>query len=604
MRTLSDKTLALLDRLDARNDLWQRLFGKYDDGSNKLEQIAGAGEPAAIPHIIPLIFVGRPELATAAAKAVQSLVEIVSPAELLWLDELMRRFPPVSLCHYPGDIAWKWEELLPEKIDYLLSFGSSSLSIIGLASFHRSGYVREAAVKKLAGFTNGTELSFLLIRLYDWVVNVREAAREALERRLIPEYAPEMVGNLALISRLQMRRDPAARDRSSLIDSIFELLKSSECHSALLAGLKSRDRVVRRSCFHLAAESAGVWSKVVAAGSPPNPPLQKGGLPEAPLFKGGLGGSATGRVYKRSTGFDHTQSAGIEKLWLLDRAIADGDIAVRLWGARKIRAELEGDMLNSFLLKMSGNKFMPVRREALQAYVEKFPAQAPSQLYSNLCDRHSSIRELARYYLNEIAPMDFAAFYRQALTSNEIGKLCGAILGLGDVGGAIDADVVVPFCSHPNAKVRCAALRSAAKLNGDVLLDIFVEALTDDRPSISRAGREALLSRARLVGVEGLGNIFRQDPRFHVRKNALFLLAKLGKWDSLAFLIWASGSGDEAIAHLGEDYLQRWLWRYNSQFSTPDRAQMAEIKRAIAACDRAMSANLKKELLFAIAPFA
>ncbi|MBC6471952.1 MAG: hypothetical protein GDA48_03270, partial [Hormoscilla sp. GM102CHS1] len=45
----------------------------------------------------------------------------------------------------------------------------------------------------------------------------------------------------------------------------------------------SRDRVVRRCCFHLAAESAG-----------------------------------------------------IEKLWLLDRAIADGDIAVRLWGHEKL----------------------------------------------------------------------------------------------------------------------------------------------------------------------------------------------------------------------------------------------------------------------------
>ncbi|MBC6421945.1 MAG: hypothetical protein GDA43_16980 [Hormoscilla sp. SP5CHS1] len=128
MRTISDKTLALLDRLDARNGLLPRLFGKDDEVSNKLEQIARAGEPAAIPHIIPLIFVGRPELAAAAAKAVQSLVEIVSPAELLWLDEFMR---------------WQWPELLPKKIDYLLSFGSSSLSILGLASFHRSGYVRE-----------------------------------------------------------------------------------------------------------------------------------------------------------------------------------------------------------------------------------------------------------------------------------------------------------------------------------------------------------------------------------------------------------------------------------------------------------------------------
>jgi len=52
-----------------------------------------------------------------------------------------------------------------------------------------------------------------------------------------------------------------------------------------------------------------VWSKVVAAGSPPNPPLPKGGAPEAPLFKGGLGGSpGAGVSIFLSTGFEHTLS--------------------------------------------------------------------------------------------------------------------------------------------------------------------------------------------------------------------------------------------------------------------------------------------------------
>jgi hypothetical protein len=110
-----------------------------------------------------------------------------------------------------------------------------------MASFHQSGYVREAAINKLDQITSGTELSFLILRLNDWVSNVRDAAYGAIGSRLKPEYALHFFSNLTLVSRLQ---DAGRADHQALIQAINELFQGDECRSALLESLTSDDRSI------------------------------------------------------------------------------------------------------------------------------------------------------------------------------------------------------------------------------------------------------------------------------------------------------------------------------------------------------------------------
>jgi hypothetical protein len=74
--------------------------------------------------------------------------------------------------------------------------------VIALASMHKSGFVRERAVRLLAGRRDGGELPLLLVRVNDWVAPVREAAGAAVRARLQPAYAVHFVRCLTLVEDL------------------------------------------------------------------------------------------------------------------------------------------------------------------------------------------------------------------------------------------------------------------------------------------------------------------------------------------------------------------------------------------------------------------
>ena len=86
----------------------------------------------------------------------------------------------------------------------------SDLSALRSASLDANGFVREDAVKRLAKVATGEELPYLLLRLNDWVPQVRDAAREAVLARITPEYAPHFVTYLATFARLSLPRTVAA----------------------------------------------------------------------------------------------------------------------------------------------------------------------------------------------------------------------------------------------------------------------------------------------------------------------------------------------------------------------------------------------------------
>src|SRR3989442_8059059 len=131
-------------------------------------------------------------------------------------------------------------------------FGDASVSLFGMASFHRSGYVREAAIKRLDLITSGAELPFLILRLNDWVSNVRDAAYGAIRSRLRSEYARHFIANLQLLTRLE---EAGRADHKPLVQAIYQLSQSAECWSALLESLKSEDRFIKRASFKLALNS-------------------------------------------------------------------------------------------------------------------------------------------------------------------------------------------------------------------------------------------------------------------------------------------------------------------------------------------------------------
>jgi hypothetical protein len=73
---------------------------------------------------------------------------------------------------------------LAERNEQLPISSPSDITLLGLCASHGNGYVREAAVARLAQVQNGLEVGFLILRANDWVPSVQIRAQTALMSRL------------------------------------------------------------------------------------------------------------------------------------------------------------------------------------------------------------------------------------------------------------------------------------------------------------------------------------------------------------------------------------------------------------------------------------
>src|SRR5262249_13625404 len=128
-----------------------------------LQTIGETGDVAAVPNLIPCLLDEDPRVKATAAALIADLLDSADPRFLLALDS-RRAFPP----YLTGAVRLYSYVLKPA--DLLRRPGIyERAAIVGLLSFHESGYIREAAVRELSGRPDPNVLPYLLIRVNDWV---------------------------------------------------------------------------------------------------------------------------------------------------------------------------------------------------------------------------------------------------------------------------------------------------------------------------------------------------------------------------------------------------------------------------------------------------
>jgi HEAT repeat protein len=541
MRQTSPQTRALIQQLIAPVSLWENLKGSRDE-VGILSAIGNSNEPSAIIDILPFILAGRREVAESAAVAVHKLLLKTSANELIWLDWGLRRRPS-----YSGYYFYEWHKMSPKQLDLLESFGDASVWLLGMASFHHSGFVREAAIVRLDLITSGVELPFLILRINDWVSDVRDAAYEAIHSRLRPDYCRSFLANVVLVSRLE---EAGRADHKALIEAIKKLLQGDECRTALLDTLKSGDRFTRRASFSLALNSTESDLPLVVR-------------------------------------------------W----GLADKDTMIRLWAAQRVSSAFEGATLVHFLELMKRDRFMPVRREALRIDAKRNSPGLLQELRSALLDAHPSMRDEARYQLRGNDAVDVAEFYRQTLLQGDERFLFSAISGLGETGSAADDSLIVPYTLHRAGRIRRAAIRALSKLNGRAFIELFIEALTDEVSYVSRQALKALANKASSVSGEQVWEIFQSTAQAHVKRNALSVIERMNKWDSIYYLVRTACQSEKDIADISRFGIQRWLARFNRSFLLPTPEQIAKLSNALDECGILLDEQTENQLRFSIRGF-
>lgn len=216
---------------------------------------------------------------------------------------------------------------------------------------------------------------------------------------------------------------------------------------------------------------------------------------------------------------------------------------------------------------------------------------------SALLDPSGIVRSIAQFHLPKLEPIHLREFYREAVCRSDRRWLKAALGGLGETGGAADADLVVAFLDAPELKIQRAALAALAKLALEAHLEIFVHALQSSSPGVSHEARAALDRHAPDIGAERLASIFAKTPHAHVRRQALALINRLSKWQKLPLLIEIFRGSDAPSRKAAENFLQSWVANYNRTHNVqPTKAEAARLRHAMTAEGPKLDGRLGLEL--------
>lgn len=355
MWNISEQTQGLVQQLNTLLSSGWWSLSREEQIIQVLELIKDQGEPAAVVSVARCLFDSHERIATAASRALQHLLSLVSPDQLIHLSDVIG-------WSWGCYVSAEWDKLTPEGVSALLVDAQSRAAVLGLVSFHHNGYVRHEAVKLLSQVDTGYELPYLLIRQNDWVGVISDEAQSAVRKRLVPAYLPRFVRCLPLVVHLLSF---TRRNLSPVVCKVVELLMRPE-HDALLAEVvETSSLAVRRQVVRAALETDGEHqARVILYG------------------------------------------------------ISSPDAIVRLTSARAVGRILSGSELHRAIKVLQQDRFMPVRREGFRIEAEHNPLAASSIGQRALLDPNFSIRELARFSLGKLGAFNTADFYRRIIAEN------------------------------------------------------------------------------------------------------------------------------------------------------------------------------------------
>ncbi len=515
VKPISPKTVALLEQIAAAPGWVVRLLGRSAHPTKRLlEEVANSGEIEAALGLLPIALATRGLHREDVLRAIDKLVRDASTATFVWLDQRARELSPD---------AWaSSDSVTPDRVDSLPVVPASAA---GVASLHRSGYVRERAARLLLASTDAVAVTFLLLRANDWVEEVRAVAQDAIQRRIAAGDVQPFVANLDLVFRLS---DVRRNDLRALVDAIRGAIASPSARDALRAGCQSHSRSVRRRCIAIAMEARTFDLR--------------------PMIHEGL---------------------------------QDPDAVVRGVVAKAVGAAFEGTELRDVLDRMLDNRSPRVRYSALEILWARFGTESRATQERLLFDPHPHVRGTARWFLKSVPDFSISAFYRGALAGLPPRTLAGAIEGLGEVGTAEDATRVAPFLRHERPRVRTAAVRALGNVGAAHYREAVIAALSDPSPRVSRAARDVLL-RGPPVDPDRLTYAALRARFPHERRGAVDLVRRHDHWTAGLLLLRIAGGGGEDAASRAAAALWTWEARYNRVFTPPTAAQVAEFKEALA----------------------
>ena len=221
-----------LEVLRKPNKSW--LFSKdiTKEKINALAKIAEDGYPSLISYLTDFLKSNNKELRDATCQTIIHLFNQISHKKAYY--NILKH------CSFSKS-----------DIDFYESIFSRELYIelLAISSLNESGYIREKAIKKLTQVESPRAIPFLIYRLADWVIDVREFAIEGIKNYLNVAYIDDLIENLPLFEWLQKVE---RTDLSGIYHEIVEFIVATNRNYILTNFKKYPDKIRLLLAKHLA----------------------------------------------------------------------------------------------------------------------------------------------------------------------------------------------------------------------------------------------------------------------------------------------------------------------------------------------------------------
>lgn len=216
-----------------------------EDASALPRAMLGPDSPADRQHLAPWIKTLMP--ATPDPQAHETVVR-----------QLLDDLPTTALPGLDYDMRWRaswrtytWDSLAVAEAKRLLAGATDVVTVAAGLSMHRNGRIRQVAVNALVRSGSERALRWLVLRCGDWVPQVRDSARDGVDRWLSAHYAVELINSLPL---LDGGRFSSGRPNSELRTLVVSVLHDPAARQAVEQGAMSESHPVRRACVRLLLE--------------------------------------------------------------------------------------------------------------------------------------------------------------------------------------------------------------------------------------------------------------------------------------------------------------------------------------------------------------
>lgn len=446
--------------------------------------------PFAVPSAFDYVLNHRGPDSDQTAELVSRLMKKVAPDE--WT-RLYREFrwlhittaQVATLAGYPRDIA---------------------VELLGVASLNSSGHVRQAALERLSELYHARAMPYVILRLADWVPQVRQVAQHALTGLLAGGHAKALLECSFLVDWLdRVERVDLSEVRSTILTS----LRSGECREALLQHLKETEPKKRFFCFRILEN-------------------------EIPADVG-----------------------------LVELALSDPSPAIRRWIVSYVLKAPEAQAV-LWLPRLLIDKSVRVRTEVLHWLPETLWPTYKNLVEEQMFADSPGVRSAARFLLKTHGICDFVERYRRRLASS---VAAGTLAGLCEMGDRGDFERAEAFADNPRPRIREAAIAGMGLLDPEKAVDRAVQALSDSNARVRRAGVRILQKVGSSATRQKVLPILEHGTA-NARLAACAVLAEMGGWEAVRDILFALTFRDATLQARAWEYLDRWVGHYAIRFYT------------------------------------